>query len=97
MIKLDSGNVMLKPSHRKQLLNWLKRAERIGNRIGQFALSIRMVRVGRAVEIHASVSHKAGQFVERTRRSDLLTAMRDIVRALYCQLHQQQLAVVPAA
>ena len=34
MIKLDAGNVPLKPSHRRQLMTWLKRSLRLGQQLG---------------------------------------------------------------
>ena len=36
MIKLDLGNVLLKPSHRKQLMSWLRRSLRLGERLGDY-------------------------------------------------------------
>jgi hypothetical protein len=54
MIKLDAGNVLLKPSHRRQLMTALRRCMRIGERLGNFVLSITMRRCGRALELRAS-------------------------------------------
>jgi hypothetical protein len=89
MIKLDSGNVLLKPSHRRQLMSWLKRALRIGQRLGDFVLNITLHRVGRLVEVQASVHDSAGDFVCRTRENDWHYAMRDLVRQIADRLHGQ--------
>ena len=48
MLKLDPGNVLLKPSHRRQLMSWLKRAMRLGHRMANPAISIIMHRIGRS-------------------------------------------------
>lgn len=91
MIKLDSGNVLLKPSHRRQLTAWLRRALRMGSRLGQFALLITMRRSGRIFEVRAEVRDAAGNFVCRSRQHDWRDAMRDLVRSLVIRLHEQQL------
>jgi hypothetical protein len=96
MIKLDSGNVLLKPSHRKQLMAWLRRSLRFGQRLGDFVLSITMKRVGRAFQITAQVHDRAGDFECKAKQSDWRHAMRDLIRKLSAQLHMQhvrQLAV----
>jgi len=96
MIKLDSGNVLLKPSHRKQLMAWLRRSLRFGQRLGDFVLNISMKRVGRAYQVSAQVHDRAGDFACRVKQSDWRHAMRDLVRKLSTQLHMQhvkQLAV----
>jgi hypothetical protein len=90
MIKLDAGNVLLKPSHRKQIMSWLRRALRIGNRLGQFAISITMQRSGKQFEVKAQVHDSAGDFVCRSRQHDWRNAVRDLVRSLVNQLHAQQ-------
>ncbi len=91
MMKLDSGNVLLKPSHRKQVMTGLKRALKLGQRIGQFAMTITMHRIGRAVEVHVRVQDSAGSFSYRARKGDWRTALRETARGLYSRLHQQQL------
>lgn len=91
MIKLEAGNVLLKPSHRKQLMAWLRRALRIGSRIGQFMLTITMRRSGRICEVRASVHDSAGDFVCRSRQHDWRDAMRELARVLVNRLHAQQL------
>ena len=91
MIKLEAGNVLLKPSHRRQLMAWLRRALRLGSRLGQFALTITMHRSGRQYEVRARVHDSAGDFACRARQTDWRGAMRDLVRNLVNQLHQQWL------
>lgn len=91
MLKLDSGNVLLKPSHRRQLLSWLRRALRLGQRIGGFMLEITMQRVGRAYEVRMLVQDSAGVLHCRSRRHDWRDAARDLIRRLTRWLHQQQL------
>lgn len=93
MIKLDAGNVLLKPSHRRQLMSWLRRALRIGNRLGQFALVITMQRTGKQCEVRAQVHDSAGDFVCRSRQHDWRDAVRELVRALVSRLHAQQLGL----
>ena len=76
MIKLDSGNVLLKPSHRRQLMTWLRRPMRLGQRIGNFALSISMQHIGRAYEVRATVEDSAGTLNCRSNRHDRRDALR---------------------
>jgi hypothetical protein len=89
MIKLDAGNVLLKPSHRRQLMAWLRRAIQLGSRLGQFALTIRMRRTGRQYEVRAMVHDSAGDFVCRSRQTDWRSAVRDLVHSVVQRLHQQ--------
>jgi hypothetical protein len=91
MIQLDSGNVLLKPSLRRQLMARLKRSLKLGERIGNFLLKIRINRVGRAFEVRADVHDSAGNFDFRSRRSDLRSALRDLIRSLAQRLRLQQL------
>jgi len=91
MIKLEAGNVLLKPSHRKQLMAWLRRAIRIGSRLGEFTLHITMRRQGRQCEVQARVHDSAGDFVCRSRRHEWRDAMRDMIQAIVYRLHQQKL------
>jgi ribosome-associated translation inhibitor RaiA len=91
MIKLDSGNVLLKPSHRRKLLARLRRTLRIGDRLGSFVLTIRMQRVGRCFEVDADVHDRVGQFHCRVRQSTWRSALRELVRKLCTRLHEQRL------
>lgn len=97
MIKLDSGNVLLKPSHRKQLMSWLRRSLRFGQRIGDFVLSITMKRVGRAYQVYAQVHDKAGDFECKVKQSDWRHAMRELVRQLSSRLHAQHVRRISIA
>ena len=91
MIKLDSGNVLLKPSHRRQMNAWLKRLIRLGQRIGEFDLTLSLSRVGRSYEVKASVHDSAGDFGYRCRKHDWRDAVHDAARALANLLHNQRL------
>jgi hypothetical protein len=90
MLTLDSGNILLKPSHRRQMMTWLRRSTRLGDRIGDFALSIAMQRVGRQCEVTARVHDAAGDFVCRSRQSDWRNAARDLARSLSIRLRDQR-------
>jgi hypothetical protein len=94
MIKLDAGNVLLKPSQRKQLMSWLKRCLRIGSRLRDFVLEIRMHRVGKHVEVRAVVHDDQGEITCRSRQTDWRNALRDLARQLSRQLHGQYLATL---
>jgi hypothetical protein len=89
MIQLNSGNVLLKPSHRRQLMSWLKRAAKMGERLGQFILNLTLHRSGKSFEITASVRDSVGQFDLRTRSHDWKTAARNLIRTLAARLHGQ--------
>ena len=89
MLKLIEGNVLLKPSHRKQLMSWLKRVLRLGERIGDFVLTITLQRTGRQYEVVANVHDKAGDFAVRSRQHDWRNALRSMVQGLAKRLHDQ--------
>jgi TPR repeat protein len=97
MIQLNSGNVLLKPSHKRQLMAWLKRAAKMGERLGQFVLNLTMHRSGKYVEVSASVNDSAGPFTLRARSHDWRTAARNLVRMLAMRLHEQLLMRAVAA
>ena len=89
MVKLIEGNVLLKPSQRRQLMGWLKRVQRLGERMGNFVLTITMQRTGRHYQVNARVHDTAGDFDCRMRRHDWRTALRDLVHSLVTRLHDQ--------
>ena len=89
MIKLDEGNVLLKPTHRKQLMSGLKRSLRLGQRLGDFLLTITLHRTGHQIEVRAVVHDTAGDFNCRVRQSDWRTAIRNLIRKLASALHTQ--------
>ena len=94
MVKLEPANCLLKPSQRRQLLSWLKRAVTIGERVGNFLLTITVRRVnGGRYEMRASVHNAAGDFRLRTTGQTWRDVCRAIVRMLCVQLHNQRLAV----
>jgi hypothetical protein len=90
MVKLDSGNVLLKPSHRRQLSTHLKRVTHLGERIGNFILKIAMRQCGRVCEVVATVHDAAGDFVCRSRQCDWRRAVRELVRSICCRLRDQR-------
>lgn len=94
MIKLDFGNVLLKPSHRRQLMTWLKRATRLGEQVGNFVLKLTLHRAGRTYEVRASVQDSAGNFDCRSRHHDWRDALRDVVMSLTSRLHEHRLGRV---
>ena len=91
MIKLDSGNVLLKRSHRRQVMTWLRRAMRLGQRVGNFVLTISMQRIGKFYEIRARATDSGGVLTCRSKRHDWRDAVRDMVREVERWLHGQQI------
>jgi hypothetical protein len=91
MIKLDAGNVLLKPSHRRQLMAALRRALRLGERLGNFVLTLTLRRAGRAYELRASVSDSLGSFACRARNTHWRDAVRALIRTLTTRLHDQRI------
>jgi hypothetical protein len=97
MIKLEPGNVLLKPSSRRQFMGWLKRVARLGQRLGNFDLKIRLARVGNQLQAVAAVRDRAGEFTCRTRQRDIHYVMRELIRRIMAQLHLQSLQRAPVA
>ena len=91
MIKLEPGNVLLKPSSRRQFMGWLKRVARLGQRLGDFNLRITLSRVGNQLQAVAAVRDRAGDFTCRTRQRDIHYVMRELIRRITAQLHLQSL------
>ena len=94
MIKLDSGNVLLKPSHRKQVMTWLRRSLRLGKRLGDFVLTITLRKSGRFYEVRAAFmpagrAASARSFDCRSRRHDWTQAFRELIRDLTLRIHEQ--------
>ena len=92
-IRLDAGNVLLKPSHRRQLMTWLKRAIRLGAKLGDLVVTLTLQRIGKLYEVRATVHDSAGDFDCRRRDRDWRDAMRDVVMTLTAKLHTQRLAM----
>ena len=90
-IHLDVGNVLLKPSHRRQLMTWLKRAIRLGARLGDLVVTLTLQRIGRCYEVRATVHDSAGDFDCRRRDRHWRDAMHDVVLTLTSRLHAQRL------
>ena len=98
MIQITCGNVLLKPAARRQLMSCLRRAAKLGQRLGGFALNLCLKRSGRTFDLRADVNDRAGTFRCHSRGSDWGTAVRQIVRDLVGRLHTQLLArPMPAA
>lgn len=93
MVKLQAANGLLKPSQRRQLFAWLRRAIVLGERMGDFLLNISVRRVGRSFEMRADVHDSAGNFALRARGQTWRDVCRQIVRALAVRLHGQRLAL----
>jgi hypothetical protein len=91
MLKLDSGNVLLKPSQRRQLMAWLKRAMRFVARMGNVSISINMHRMGRLTEVRADVADSTGVTAFRSRQTDWRDAARDLIHMLTAHLHDLML------
>lgn len=89
MINLDLGNVLLKPSHRRQLMSWLRRCLRLGQRLGDFVLTLSIRRQGRVYELRGDVHDRAGDFACRARAHDWRGALRDLVKTMTQRLHDQ--------
>jgi hypothetical protein len=92
MIKLDAGNVLLKPAQRRQLMSLLRRSVRLGRQLGNFVLTITMRRAGRLYELRADVHDAAGRFSCRSRQNGWRDAVRELSRALTLGVHNQCLA-----
>lgn len=88
MIKLEPGNVLLKPSQRRQVMTGLRRSFRLGDRLGNFAMTISMERSGRFYEMRADVHAASADFGCRSRRHDWQTALRELSGDITRQLHQ---------
>jgi len=94
MVRLEPGNCQLKPSQRRQLLSWLKRAVALGERVGDFLLRITVRRLGSGrYEMNANVHDAAGDFQLRSRGHTWRDVCRAMVRMLSVRLHGQRLAL----
>ena len=93
MVKLEAGNCPIKPSQRRQLTAWLKRAVHLGERVGNFFLKITVKRVGKAWHMVATVQDKAGAFACKTRGQTWRDACRELCRTIATRLHAQRLAM----
>lgn len=96
MIRLDEGNVLLKPSHRRHLSARLRRLARQGQRVGDFLLTINLHRSGRAFEARATLSDSAGKFACRCRNQQLNNALAELVTRLTGTLHAHRVERVAA-
>lgn len=88
MVKVESGNVLLKPSHRKHLMAQLRRAIHLAQRMGDMVLTIHLHRTGKTVEARASVAGKSMQIDCRSRTHDWREAVRRVVLEVSARLHE---------
>ncbi|GIW75341.1 MAG: hypothetical protein KatS3mg104_0404 [Phycisphaerae bacterium] len=88
MLTLDSGNVLLKPAHKKQLLARLKRITRLGKRLGQFFLKITFHRSGKHVQITAQGYDRFGPFTLKSKATDWNHAFHLLIHEISCLIHQ---------
>ena len=89
MIQLNTENVLLKPSQRRQITAWLKRAVKYGQRLGAFTLNLTLLRHGRHCEVRADVKCDGETFHYHNRGSDWRDAMHQMVQILVARLHSQ--------
>jgi hypothetical protein len=89
MIQLNTENVLLKPSQRRQITAWLKRAVKYGQRLGAFTLNLTLHRSGRRCEVRAQVQCDGESFSFHHRGSDWRDAMHQMVHMLVSRLHSQ--------
>ena len=96
MIALESTNVLLKGSTKKQLLGWLKRSLKMAQRLGDFAVKITLQRVGNVYRMTAYVIG-SGPLECHAHGHDLRETCRKLVHRLSEQLHTQRLRQTLAA
>ena len=90
MVKLDTGNVLLKPSLRRQIMGSFRRSSRLGQRLGEFDLTVQLSRIGNHHEARATVHDRAGDFTCRCKMRDLRSAMRNLVHSVVYRLRHQR-------
>lgn len=91
MITLDAGNVQLKPQHRKLLMSRLRRAAHLGQRLGNFVLTLTLRRRSRHVTISGRVHDSHGDFEVRAKSTSLADAFHEMGRMVSVRLHDQLL------
>jgi len=89
MIQLNEGNVLLKPSQRKQLLSWLRRSIKYTQRMTRCFMSISMNRCGKQVEVIATIWSGKSPTVFHAKSSDWRDATRHLIHRLSGYLHDQ--------
>lgn len=90
MLTLDSGNVLLKPVHKKQLHARLKRITRLGERLGQFFLKITFRRSGKHVQITAQGYDRFGPFSLKSKAADWNHALHSLIQEMVSLVHQHR-------
>ena len=94
MVKLQPQNCVLKPSQRRQLLSWLKRAVHLGERVGKFVLTVTIRRVRGMFQIQAAAKDSMGSIDCKARGQTWRDACRALARELALRLHDQRLAMM---
>ncbi|HYE17463.1 MAG TPA: hypothetical protein VEA69_03405 [Tepidisphaeraceae bacterium] len=94
MVKLEAGNVLLKPSHRRQVMGQLKRSQKLVERLGGSDLTITMQRVGHQHEVRAAMHDaRGGDFTCRCRQRDWRAALRELVQRVTHYLHDRHIGL----
>ena len=95
MVKLEVGNVLLKPSHRRQVMGQLRRSQKLVERLGGSDLTITMQRVGHQHEVRAAMPGPRGGagFTCRCRQRDWRAALRELVQRVTHYLHDRRLGL----
>ncbi|HTW94304.1 MAG TPA: hypothetical protein VMD30_05905 [Tepidisphaeraceae bacterium] len=68
----------------------MRRTTKLGQRVGDFAVSISMQRRGRQTEVWAKVTDRAGDFDCHSRQTDWRDAVREVIRDLSHRLADQR-------
>jgi len=71
-------------------MGWMKRTQKLGQRVGDFAVSISMERRGRQTVVWAKVTDRAGGFDCHSRQHDWRDAVREVIRDLSHRLADQR-------
>lgn len=73
-------------------MHGLRRATKLGSRLGGFMLKLCLRRTGRTFDVRADVADRVGPFRCHARGSDWATVVRHLIRDVTERLHRQVLA-----
>ena len=93
MVELLAGNVLLKPAQKRRVLSHLRRADRLGDLIGDSRLAVSLRRHGKHVEARATSHNRLGDVTCHAKDASWETAVARIVRTLHEKIHAQRLHV----
>lgn len=96
MIELVSNNVVLKGSHRRQILAWLRRTLHLGERLGDFAMKVTIQRSAGKYEVKAQIHDQAGDVTCRARGQELMETCRNLVHQLSMSVRSQRQLLLTA-